>query len=201
MIKDVILASSSPRRRELLGEAGVEFEIIAPHVDETPDMSLTPEENARIIAELKARTISAVRRDKLVIAADTMVVLDGEMIGKPVDEADAIKMLSRLSGRKHKVVTGVAMAHAERGVWWSGVETSYTLFRDIPQEAIGDYVRSGEPMDKAGAYAVQGRAAEWIEGFEGSVSNIIGLPMEMLTRALRDLGYLREEEGAPYSCR
>lgn len=194
MIKNVILASSSPRRRELLAEAGVEFEIIAPHVDETPDMSLTPEENARIIAELKAKTISAVRRDKLVIAADTMVVLDGEMIGKPVDEADAIRMLSRLSGRKHKVVTGVAMAHAERGVWWSGVETSHTLFRVIPQDAIGDYVRSGEPMDKAGAYAVQGRAAEWIEGFEGSVSNIIGLPMEMLTRALLDLGYMREEK-------
>lgn len=201
MIKDVILASSSPRRRELLAEAGVEFEIIAPHVDETPDMALSPEENARIIAELKAKTISAVRRDKLVIAADTMVVLDGEMIGKPVDEADAIKMLSRLSGRKHKVVTGVAMAHVERGVWWSGVETSYTLFRVIPQGDIVAYVKSGEPMDKAGAYAVQGRAGEWIEGFEGSVSNIIGLPMELLTRALRDLGYIRAEEGEPSACR
>jgi septum formation protein len=201
MIKDVILASSSPRRRELLLEAGVEFEIIAPHVDETPDMALSPEENARIIAELKAKTISAVRGDKLVIAADTMVVLDGEMIGKPTDEADAIKMLSRLSGRRHKVVTGVAMAHAERGVWWSGVETSYTLFRAIPHEDIVAYVKSGEPMDKAGAYAVQGRAGEWIEGFEGSVSNIIGLPMEMVTRALRDLGYIREEEGAPSACR
>jgi septum formation protein len=201
MLKNVILASSSPRRRELLAEAGVEFEIIAPHVDETADPSLTPEQNARIIAELKARAISAVRRDKLVIAADTMVVLDGEMIGKPVDEADAIKMLSRLSGRKHKVVTGVAMAHVERGVWWSGVETSYTLFRVIPQGDIAAYVESGEPMDKAGAYAVQGRAGEWIEGFEGSVSNIIGLPMELLTRALRDLGYIREEDGEPSACR
>ena len=201
MLKNVVLASSSPRRRELLAGAGVEFEIVAPHVDETPDMALTPEENARIIAELKARTISAIRRDKLVIAADTMVVLDGDMIGKPVDEADAFKTLSRLSGRKHKVVTGVAMAHAERGVWWSGVETSYTLFRVIPQGDIAAYVKSGEPMDKAGAYAVQGRAGEWIEGFEGSVSNIIGLPMEMVTRALRDLGYIREEEGAPSACR
>lgn len=201
MIKNVILASSSPRRRELLAEAGVEFEIIAPHVDETADLSLSPEENARIIAELKARTISAIRRDKLVIAADTMVVLDGEMIGKPVDEADAIKMLSRLSGRKHKVITGVAMAHVERGVWWSGVETSYTLFRVIPLDDIVAYVKTGEPMDKAGAYAVQGRAGEWIEGFEGSVSNIIGLPMELLTRALRDLGYIGEQEGYPSPCR
>lgn len=201
MIKNVILASSSPRRRELLAEAGVEFEIIAPHVDETADLSLSPEENARAIAELKARAISAIRRDKLVIAADTMVVLDGEMIGKPVDEADAIMMLSRLSGRRHKVVTGVAMAHGERGVWWSGVETSYTLFRAIPQDDIVAYVKTGEPMDKAGAYAVQGRAGEWIEGFEGSVSNIIGLPMELLTRALRDLGYIGEQEGAPSPCR
>lgn len=201
MIKNVILASSSPRRRELLREAGVEFEIVAPHVDETPDMALSPEENARIIAERKAEAVSSTRRDRLVIAADTMVVLDGEMIGKPVDEADAVAMLSKLSGRKHKVVTGVAMAHVEMGVRWSGVETSYTLFRVIPEDFIGEYVKSGEPMDKAGAYAVQGRAAEWIEGFEGSVSNIIGLPMEMVTRALRDLGYLREEEGEPSPCR
>ncbi|MBF0291360.1 MAG: septum formation protein Maf [Nitrospinae bacterium] len=199
MIKNVILASSSPRRRELLAEAGVEFEIIAPHVDETADTTISPEENARIIAERKAEAISSTRRDKLIIAADTMVVLDGEMIGKPVDTADAIQMLTKLSGRKHKVVTGVAMAHVERGVLWSGVETSYTLFRPIPHETIVAYVKSGEPMDKAGAYAVQGQAAEWIEGFEGSVSNIIGLPMELLTRALRDLGYLLEEE--PSQCR
>jgi septum formation protein len=197
MLKNVILASSSPRRRELLAEAGVEFEIVAPHVDETPDMTISPEENARIIAERKAEAVSSTRRDKLIIAADTMVVLDGEMIGKPVDEADAIQMLTKLSGRKHKVVTGVAMIHAERGVLWSGVETSYTLFRVIPQDAIIAYVKSGEPMDKAGAYSVQGRAGEWIEGFEGSVSNIIGLPMELLTRALRDLGYLRQEEPSP----
>lgn len=201
MIKNVILASSSPRRRELLAAAGVEFEIVAPHVDETPDTALSPEENAKVIAERKAEVVASIRRDKLVIAADTMVVLDGEMIGKPVDEADAVSMLSKLSGRKHKVVTGVAMAHAERGVRWSGVETSYTLFRVIPEDAIGEYVNSGEPMDKAGAYAVQGKAAEWITGFEGSVSNIIGLPMEMVTRALRDLGYLREEEGEPSPCR
>lgn len=202
MIKDVILASSSPRRRELLREAGVEFEIIAPHIDETPDNSLSPEENARIIAERKAETVASMRRDKLIIAADTIVVLDGKMIGKPIDEADAIRMLSALSGRKHKVITGVAMAHVERGVRWSGVETSYTLFSEIPPGAIEDYVKTGEPMDKAGAYAVQGKAAEWITGFEGSVSNIIGLPMEMLTRTLKDLGYLNGGQWAESdSCR
>jgi septum formation protein len=196
----IYLASRSPRRRELLAQVGVRFDLLLFRVPPREDAEVNedwqpgeiPEAYVQRVARAKAefgadliarRAIVA----RPVLAADTTLDLDGEIIGKPRDEADAIAILTRLSGRSHRVLTAIAMAQGERIEQRLSVST--VRFRPVGADEIKRYVQSGEPMDKAGAYGIQGRAALFIEEIHGSHSGIVGLPLCETALLLRDFGY------------
>ena len=185
----VILASRSPRRREILAGLGVRFEIVSADTDESSSIQ-DPSELVRELALRKGRATRALLQregisleNTLIIAADTVVASDGVVLGKPKDEEDAVSMLSRLSGRAHKVISGVALLTADREV--AAAEETAVHFGVISDEEIHRYVASGEPMDKAGAYAVQDHASVWVERIEGDYFNVVGLPVYRLERLLR----------------
>jgi septum formation protein len=181
----LVLASTSPRRAELLREAGIAFETVAADVDETPRAGETPQAMVRRLAEEKARAAAArVDAPALVLAADTTVVLEGENLGKPADDSDARRMLRRLSGRTHEVFTGVALLRLPEGALRVELETTRVEFHTLSDADIEAYVASGEPRDKAGAYAIQGGAAGFVARVEGSYSNVVGLPVELVRRML-----------------
>jgi len=183
-----VLASASPRRRQLLKKAGYEFEIISPPGEEVAHDWFTIRELTICNAARKAQRVSQTLRDAVVLAADTLVTIDGCVLGKPFDLEDAVKMLRRLSGRSHEVWTAVCIRHAARGKSHSFHETSRVHFRQLSERAIRDYLGKVNPLDKAGAYAAQGHGTEIIEKIEGSYSNVVGMPMEATTRALRAFG-------------
>ena len=179
-----ILASASPRRRALLALAGIPFEVCAPHVEERIDPSWSAAEAARALACQKADAIAQKFPEACVIAADTIVEIDGALLGKPENEADAARMLRLLSGREHRVVTGVCLRlGGARRVF--SCETLVRFF-SLSDEEIAAYVASGEPMDKAGAYGIQGRGALLAEGITGDYFNVVGLPVARLTRELKE---------------
>lgn len=182
-----------------MSEAGMEFTVEPSHIEEVFDPNLTAVENVSKIAVQKAESVARPERSAVVLAADTVVVLDGEVIGKPADAAAARAMLARLAGREHEVVTGIALVSFDRGLAWSDAASSAVRFREIPKEDIAAYVATGEPLDKAGAYAIQGGAGRWIEEYAGSLTNIIGLPMELLQETFERLGYDFSGKGA--TCR
>lgn len=181
---NIILASRSPRRREILSDLGVSFEVVSADCDESSDIS----DPALLVRELALRKGRAVREillsegkfdsDTLIIASDTVVAVDKTILGKPSDASDAVSMLTLLSGRTHTVVSGVALLTADGEA--VDAETTYVRFAEIPHREIVRYVESGEPMDKAGAYAVQGRASLWIEGLDGDYFSVVGLPVHRL---------------------
>lgn len=171
----LVLASGSPRRRELLEGLGFQLEIIPPDVDETPREGEDPRDYVLRLARAKAEWVSKDRREAVVIAADTAVVLGSEILGKPRDANDAAAMLARLAGRDHRVLTGVATASGGTADAMA-VETR-VQFRPLSAEEIRWYVKSGEPLDKAGAYAIQGLGGAFVRAIEGSVSNVVGLPV------------------------
>jgi septum formation protein len=183
-----ILASGSPRRRQLLREAGYEFEVISPPVDEVSHGWLTIRELTIWNAARKGTGVSGMMPDAVVLAADTLVTIDGEVLGKPGDLDDAVRILRRLSGRAHEVWTAVRIIHAARGRAQSFQEMSRVHFRELNDRAIRIYLAKIDPLDKAGAYAAQGHGTEIIERIEGSYSNVVGLPMERTARALRTFG-------------
>ena len=170
----VVLASASPRRHELLSTIGVSFTVREPDIDESPNDDESPAAYVRRLASAKAAAISA-SADELVIAADTTVDLDGQILGKPVDERDAAAMLHRLSGRTHRVHTGVSVRR--NGTEHVDVCTTLVTFVALDKATIDWYVSTGEPLDKAGAYALQGAGAALVHSVEGSVSNVVGLPL------------------------
>ena len=178
----LILASASPRRAALLCEAGYVFDVEPAHVDE----SALAGEHARAyvlrVAAVKARAIAPMYPDDVVLAADTTVVVDGEMLGKPADDDEATAMLVRLSGRTHEVLTGVVIIRAGRES--SEAVSTRVRFRPLTAAEIEGYVASGEPHDKAGGYGVQGLAARFVESVEGSYSNVVGLPVGAVRRLL-----------------
>lgn len=178
----LILASRSPRRAELLAAAGIPFEVLAADIDETPRAGESPTAYVERLAIEKARAVLALRSDALVLGADTTVTIDGEILGKPEDAADAARMLRQLSGRAHDVHTGVALAGAA-GVR-SAVETTRVWFAPMTDKDISWYVGTGEPMDRAGAYAIQGYASRFIPRIEGSYSNVVGLPVAVVSSIL-----------------
>ena len=186
MLPQIVLASGSPRRKEILSSLRLTFEVRPADVDE----SLLPGESAFDAAErlalAKARVAAAGAPDALVVAADTLVVLDGVALGKPADRADARRMLAALDGRRHDVVTGVACALGGRFV--SGRETTRVDFAPMSPVEIEAYVATGEPDDKAGAYALQGIGGLFVESVEGSPSNVVGIPMRLLYRLAAELG-------------
>ncbi|HEV3513843.1 MAG TPA: Maf family protein [Candidatus Sulfotelmatobacter sp.] len=199
----LVLASASPRRQELLRHAGISFAVHPADVDETP----LPRESARACAERLARDkalkVWRERPQDLVLGADTVVVIDEAILGKPVDPDDAARMLRMLSGREHHVITGVCLVRAgfsnpqskpgpgrtakigDAAVTTASETTAVTM-SEIPEEEIRSYIASGEPMDKAGAYAIQGVASRWIPRIEGDYSNVVGLPVDLVCRMLRE---------------
>ncbi len=181
----IILASKSPRRRELLEKIGItDFKIFPAEDEDSPDSGLSPAETVKQIASGKARQVSEKYSDSLVIAADTLVYLDGEPLGKPEDEDDAMRMLRRLSGRTHDVYTGICVRLGEKML--CEAEQTRVTFRELTDYEIAVYVATGEPMDKAGAYGIQGRGAVLAERIDGDFFNVMGLPLCRLYKMLRE---------------
>lgn len=181
----LILASASPRRTELLSAAGFRFDVRPVEVDETPRPQEEPAAYVLRLAALKAQSCECEDDGHVVLAADTTVVVDGLLLAKPSDDADARRMLRLLSGRGHDVLTGVALRRGARLV--TAVETTRVRFSRMDEAEIDWYVASGEPADKAGAYAVQGLASRFVERIEGSYSNVVGLPVARVYELLREI--------------
>jgi len=196
----LVLASASPRRQELLRNAGISFAVQPADVDETPLAGEGARDCAERLAREKALKVSQARPEDVVLGADTIVVVDGTILGKPANGEDAARMLRMLSGREHRVITGVCLVRPKFRGPGSGVrdleslseevtvgsETTVVTMSAISGQEIVDYVATGEPMDKAGAYAIQGIASRWIPRIEGDYSNVVGLPVALVYRMLRE---------------
>ena len=182
-----ILASASPRRRELLSALGLSFEVRPAKGEEHPEPGLSGGETAKRLSRAKCLEIAAdADEDAVVIAADTVVCLDDEILGKPADEQDAGRMLRALSGRDHRVFTGVTVARGGRVL--SDYEETAVHFRPLSEREIEAYIATGEPIDKAGAYGIQGRASLFVRAIEGDYFNVVGLPLCKLGQMLKELG-------------
>lgn len=180
----IVLASASPRRRELLAKAGIDFTVRPAGIAEVRLPGERPVDYVLRLAREKAVAAES-RLGEVVLAADTTVELDGAALEKPIDAADAIQMLERLAGRWHEVHTGVALAAG--GLTDAQVATTRVEFGPVSRAEIEDYVASGEPMDKAGAYAIQGRASRWVRRIEGCYFNVVGLPVSLVWRMLAQI--------------
>ncbi len=188
----LILASGSPRRRDLLTEAGLKFEVVSPSIAECDSPALSMRELTTLNATRKAHAVARMRPDAVVLGADTLVSLNGRVIGKPRDLDEAAKMLRRLSGREHQVCTSVHICSLKRRLSFSII--SHVRFHSLGEKRIRDYIARIGPLDKAGGYAAQGDGAEIIRGIRGSYTNVIGLPMDETLLALRDyFGIVRQQ--------
>ena len=182
--KRLILASKSPRRRELLGKILPDFEIITREVDERLPKDISPAEGVRLLAERKGEAIlTEETQDAIILSSDTLVELDGKPLGKPADKEDAVKMLKELSGRTHYVRTGIAVRY--KGRVFSETASSAVIFKSLSDEEIIAYVKSGEPMDKAGAYGIQGEGGKFVCKYEGDFDTIVGLSLRVTEKLIR----------------
>jgi septum formation protein len=195
----IVLASASPRRQELLRKAGIPFEVQPADIDETPRPGESPRDCAERLALEKALAIFQKRPEGFVLGADTIVVVDDAILGKPRDADDAARMLRLLSGRTHAVITGVYLVGsaasrqlpaASETKTQTASETTFVTMCEVSDAEIGDYILTGEPMDKAGAYAIQGIASRWISRIEGDYSNVVGLPVALVYRMLKSHGLI-----------
>jgi septum formation protein len=210
----LVLASASPRRQELLRNAGILFAVEPADIDEAPRAGESPRECAERLAREKVLVISDTRPSDYVLGADTVVAVDDIILGKPVDVVDAARMLRMLSGRTHQVITGVCLAGPAPGaknptssakiaapsttvnrILKVASETTFVTVRELSDDEIRDYIATGEPMDKAGAYAIQGMAARWIPNIKGDYNNVVGLPVTLVLDLLRDQGQMWELTG------
>jgi septum formation protein len=191
----LVLASTSPRRAELLKAAGFAFTVRPVDADESGAPDEPAEAYVRRVATLKSLAAAPPHPNEVILAADTVVVIDGARLGKPVDAAEAVSMLARLSGRTHEVLTAIALSH--RTVRTVDVARTLVTFNVVPPHVIDWYVASGEPLDKAGAYAIQGLASRFIERIEGSYTNVVGLPVDLVYRHLLALDPAFALAGAP----
>ena len=182
---NLILASQSPRRRELLGLTGLDFIVRVADIDERMDPEKAPFDEVSRVSRLKAEAVAR-KPDDVVIAADTIVVCEGEVLGKPRNEEDAFRILKLLSGRHHEVMTGMTVLRGDEVI--THTEVTKIRFRDLSDGEIRAYIASGEPMDKAGAYGIQGGAALFADQMEGDYYNVMGLPVCRLAMILRSLG-------------
>lgn len=181
-----ILASNSPRRRRLLAQLGLHYEVCDPGIDEVVDQLKSPAENVTLLALHKAQAAAHSVPEGIIISADTLVVLDGEILGKPVSPEDAIEMLSKLSGRTHTVFTGFALLDRPSNRSHFDFAATEVTFRKLEQKEILEYVRSGSPLDKAGAYGIQDdRGAIFVERIDGCFYNVVGLPLTKLYLSLK----------------
>src|SRR3984885_11178604 len=212
----LVLASASPRRQELLRNAGISFTVNPADIDETPLPGESPRECAELLAREKALAVWSMRPQDLVLGADTIVVVDETILGKPVNAHDAARMLRLLSDRVHRVITGVCLIgpvagemapdaarsqsssqeerRTENRELRTASETTLVTMSTLSEDEIRDYVATGEPMDKAGAYAIQGIAARWIPRIQGDYSNVVGLPVALVYTMLRERGVACDEE-------
>lgn len=182
----IVLASASPRRQELLKNAGIEFVVCPAQIPEVPRRTESGVSFAKRMAKEKASAVRAGVTGRMVLGADTVVAMGNELLGKPQNAEDAARMLRLLSGRRHLVTTGVCLL----GDGFEDVRSETTAVRFLPlsEEEIHEYIESGEPMDKAGAYAIQGTASRWVQGIEGDYTNVVGLPVELVRRMLVEHG-------------
>ncbi len=187
-MKTIILASSSPRRRELLHSIGLRFKVEPSDTKENTSLAVEPHQLAQTISLQKAQDVARRHRDALVIGADTLGVLDGRILGKPRTEQEATDMLTTLGGKSHSVITGFTIIDADTGKTVSRSVETKVYIRTLAPSEIEAYVRSKEPLDKAGAYAIQGLGAVLVERIEGDYSNVVGLPLCALTEALKEFG-------------
>jgi septum formation protein len=196
----LVLASASPRRQELLRSAGISFTAQPADIDETPRLGEAPRDYAERLAREKALAVWRLRPQDIVLGADTIVVIDDRILGKPVDAVDAARMLRLLSGRVHRVITGVSVIgpaasdqptvaskrEAPNFLEQTASETTLVTMNELSDEEIREYIATGEPMDKAGAYGIQGMASRWIPRIEGDYSNVVGLPVALVYRMLNE---------------
>jgi septum formation protein len=189
MTTPIILASNSPRRKELLKQVGLAFLSDAANVDEHILPGEFPEMYAERVALEKAMAVKSRTKSGIIIGADTIVVLDNTILGKPVDHRDAEHMLSMLSGNMHRVITGLALVDAEKERKLTGHEVTRVWFHTLTRERILSYVRTGEPLDKAGAYGIQGKGALLVDRIDGCYFNVVGLPLSFLDKLLTNFGF------------
>ena len=187
-IKTIILASASPRRKEILEKTGLKFRVDKSEYEEKIDPGLKPHELARFLSCKKARHVARRHREALIIAADTIVVLRGRLFGKPRNEEEAKEMLRALSGKAHSVITGFTIIDTAIKKEISRSAESKVFFKRLSADEIEAYIRSGEPLDKAGAYGVQGLGAVIVKRIEGDFFNVMGLPLNALTESLKKFG-------------
>ncbi|MCL2760217.1 MAG: Maf family nucleotide pyrophosphatase [Desulfuromonadales bacterium] len=192
MNKSIILASASPRRKELLESAGIKFKVVPGDIDETILHNEKPLDYVLRLAEEKAKDVAARAEARFFIGADTIVVCNDEIMGKPLDSEDAVRMLKKLSGKPHKVVTGFAVYDSLQKKIVQQAVTTDVFFKELTDDEINRYVATKDPLDKAGAYAIQGGAAYMVKGIQGSYTNVVGLPLTEVIDALKSIDALEE---------
>ncbi len=190
MTEKIILASASPRRKQLLEQIGLQFEVIPSNADEEVLPGETPEEHVIRLSIDKAAEVAArsAGDGRWFIGSDTIVLCNQQILGKPADQQQAAEMLQQLSGREHRVLSGFAILDRQTGAQRAEAVSTRVRFRELTDEEIARYIATGEPMDKAGSYAIQGLGVCFVAGIEGSYSNVVGLPLCRLTLALKELG-------------
>lgn len=197
-MRPIVLASASPRRQEILRNAGIPFVVHPSNVPEIPQHGEAPKVYAERLAREKAVAVSKQRPENLVLGADTIVVVDGEILEKPKDAADAARMLRLLSGKTHRVITGVCLTGPTLGTEKRELktmsETTLVTMSVLTDDDIRGYIATGEPMDKAGAYAIQGISSRWISRIEGDYFNVVGLPVALVYRMLREQGEFQSNQ-------
>lgn len=201
VVHKLVLASESPRRRQLLQEAGFLFDVVSVKVSEIPNENLNVNEQILDIARRKSRAVfaslkSCRKEPFIVLSADTEVIYNGAPLGKPLDEADACRLLGLLSGKSHEVKTAVHMIDSETLDEISQIETTQVVFKIMTSQEILEYVATKEPMDKAGAYAIQGLGRRFVEKFTGSYDNVVGLPVHVVEKCLFDKGWLIQKRSS-----
>ena len=187
-MKRIILASASPRRKELLEKLGLKFEVDASNCEEEIDPVLGPDELVRRISITKAKSVAQRHQDAVIIAADTIGVIGKKLLGKPHTADEAGKMLAQISGKSHEVITGFTILDTVTNKIMTGTVSTKVYIKKLTQQEIAAYVQTGEPLDKAGAYGIQGRGAVIVEKIEGDYYNVMGLPLSALTEALIEFG-------------
>ena len=187
-MKAIILASASPRRRDILKKTGLKFTVDGSCDEEKFKLGMGPRALARSLSLQKAQSVAARHRNALIIAADTFILLKGEVLGKPHTEEEALRMLKRLNGRVHSVITGFTIIYTKSGKKISRSAETKVHFRRLTMKQIESYVASGESLDKAGGYAIQGLGAVLVKKIEGDFFNVVGLPLKMVTQGLKEFG-------------
>jgi septum formation protein len=185
--RKLILASSSPRRAQILKKENIEFKVVPPKDIQEKDISSDPVEHVLELSRRKAKSVIKKVKEGLILGADTIVVLDGEILGKPIDEKDAQRILKKLSGKTHRVYTGLTLMNRSNGKILSGYDCTEVRFNKLEEKEIMNYIETGEPMDKAGAYGIQGMGSFLVDHIKGNLDNVIGLPMKKFEGILKKI--------------